>query len=403
MLGPMEDRERRWLGALLVLGTMTVAVILIGQVAAIVSYFSDIILIFFLAWLLAFILSPVPTTVERWVPSLPRIIVVVVTYLVLLVGLLLVAIVTAQALAGSISAFIDSLPGIAASLPELLAPWQRLLDQFGLRIDLLSSARTVLDAAASFGGTLVGPLTDLALASLSIVGNLVLVLVFSLYIVMDRDRMLDFVGRLVPPRYAAEFRLLRTSMARSFGGFLRGQAILGLVYGAVAVVTHVLLGLEFTGASAVLSGVLMAVPFFGPFFAWAPPVIVAILTAPDQVGLTLAIMGLALLAEMNVMQPRIMADTVGIHPLVVLASVIIGAKLAGIPGAIFSVPIAAVLSSFFFYYLNRSALAAGDVATRAARVVEAREGRPIRVPTPPTAADEIGGGFEPPQAPQPGT
>src|SRR3990170_5041455 len=111
MLGPMEDRERRWLGALLVLGTMTVAVILIGQVAAIVSYFSDIILIFFLAWLLAFILSPVPTTVERWVPSLPRIIVVVVTYLVLLVGLLLVAIVTAQALAGSISAFIDSLPG----------------------------------------------------------------------------------------------------------------------------------------------------------------------------------------------------------------------------------------------------------------------------------------------------
>jgi len=337
------------------------------------------------------------------VPSLPRIIVVVVTYLVLLVGLLLVAIVTAQALAGSISAFIDSLPGIAASLPELLAPWQRLLDQFGLRIDLLSSARTVLDAAASFGGTLVGPLTDLALASLSIVGNLVLVLVFSLYIVMDRDRMLDFVGRLVPPRYGAEFRLLRTSMARSFGGFLRGQAILGLVYGAVAVVTHVLLGLEFTGASAVLSGVLMAVPFFGPFFAWAPPVIVAILTAPDQVGLTLAIMGLALLAEMNVMQPRIMADTVGIHPLVVLASVIIGAKLAGIPGAIFSVPIAAVLSSFFFYYLNRSALAAGDVATRAARVVEAREGRPIRVPTPPTAADEIGGGFEPPQAPQPGT
>ena len=167
MLEPLQERERRWLSALLVLGTMTVAVILIGQVAAMVNYFNDIILIFFLAWLLAFILSPVPTAVERWVPSLPRIIVVVVTYLVLLVGLLLVAIVTAQALAGSISAFIDSLPGIAASLPELLAPWQRLLDQFGLRIDLLSSARTVLDAAASFGGTLVGPLTDLALASLS--------------------------------------------------------------------------------------------------------------------------------------------------------------------------------------------------------------------------------------------
>ena len=387
MLEPLQERERRWLSALLVLSTFTVALILIGEVAAIVSYFNDLILIFFLAWLLAFILSPVPTTIQRWVPRLPRIVVVVVTYVVLLVGLLLVAVVTAQALAGSISAFLDSLPGIAASLPDLLAPWQRLLDQVGLQVDLLSSARTILDAAASIGCTVVGPLTDIALASLSIIGNLVLVLVFSLYIVMDRDGMLDFAGRLVPPRYAAEFRLLRTSMARSFGGFLRGQALLGLVYGGVAVAVHLVLGLEFTGASAVLSGVLMAVPFFGPFFAWAPPVIVAILTAPDQVGPAVLFMGIALLAEMNVLQPRVMADTVGIHPLVVLASVLIGAKLAGIPGAVFSVPIAAVLSSFFFYYLNRSALAAGDVATRAARVVEAREGRPIRVPTPPTAAD----------------
>src|SRR3990172_3050808 len=128
MLGPMEDRERRWLGALLVLGTMTVAVILIGQVAAIVSYFNDIILIFFLAWLLAFILSPVPTTVERWVPSLPRIIVVVVTYLVLLVGLLLVAIVTAQALAGSTSSACGSTcchrPGRSSTLlRRSAAPW----------------------------------------------------------------------------------------------------------------------------------------------------------------------------------------------------------------------------------------------------------------------------------------
>ncbi|MFI5255294.1 MAG: AI-2E family transporter [Candidatus Limnocylindrales bacterium] len=386
----MSDSERRWLNAVLVLGTLVLAIILIGQLGQVVAYFSDLLLIFFLAWLMAFILSPIPSAVERWMPRLPRIIVVVGTYAVLLVGLLLAALLAAQALAGSITAFLDSLPGIIANLPQLLAPWQHGLDEFGLHLDLLSSAQSLLQAAGSFGGNLVQPLTGLALASLSIFGNLALVLIFSLYIVQDRDRMLDFVARLVPPRYADAFRLLRTSVARSFGGFLRGQAILGLVYGVIAFATHLVLGLQFAGASAVLSGVLMAIPFFGPFLGWAPPVLVAIFTNSDQILPAFIITNVGQLIEMNVLQPRIMADTVGIHPLVVLGSVIVGAKLAGIPGAIFSVPIAAVISSFFFHYLNRTAIATGDVTTRAARVVAAREGRRVRRPTPPSAADEVG-------------
>jgi predicted PurR-regulated permease PerM len=396
MLTPMSEHERRWLNAVLVLGTLVLAIILIGQLGQVIAYFSDLLLIFFLAWLMAFILSPIPSTVERWMPRMPRILVVVGTYAVLLVGLLLATLVAAQALAGSITGFVDSLPAIIANLPQLLAPWQRGVDNLGLRIDLLSGAQSLLQAAGSFGGNLVRPLTDLALASLSIFGNLALVLIFSLYIVQDRDRMLDFVARLVPPRYAGAFRLLRTSVARSFGGFLRGQAILGLVYGAIAFATHLVLGLDFAGASAVLSGVLMAIPFFGPFLGWAPPVLVAVFTAPDQILPAFVITNVGQLIEMNVLQPRLMAGTVGIHPLVVLGSVIIGAKLAGIPGAVFSVPIAAVISSFFFYYLNRSVVATGDVTTRAARVVEAREGRRIRRPRPPTAADDVGGTAKPP-------
>ena len=52
--------------------------------------------------------------------------------------------------------------------------------------------------------------------------------------VVDRDAILSFLFRLVPPGYKEEARLLETSVARSFGGFLRGQAILGVVYAAVA-------------------------------------------------------------------------------------------------------------------------------------------------------------------------
>ena len=93
----------------------------------------------------------------------------------------------------------------------------------------------------------------------------------------------------------------------------------------------------------------------------------------------LIIMVIGWFVLMNIIQPRLMSEAVGLHPVAVLGSVMIGSKIAGIPGAIFGIPVAAVIASFFFYYLghNRDT---GSVALRAARRVEEREGRPIRVP-----------------------
>jgi hypothetical protein len=93
---------------------------------------------------------------------------------------------------------------------------------------------------------------------------------------------------------------------------------------------------------------------------------------------------------MNFVQPRVMASSVGIHPVVVLVSVLIGLRLQGVIGAIFAVPVAAVISAFFFHYLNRTQGGPRDVASRAAKRVEEREGRPVRVPTPPVVGAPSG-------------
>ena len=61
-------------------------------------------------------------------------------------------------------------------------------------------------------------------------------------------------------------------MSKSFGGFLRGQALMGFVYFLVALVTSVLFGLPLVGITAAAAGILMAIPFFGPFVSWMPPV-----------------------------------------------------------------------------------------------------------------------------------
>ena len=59
---------------------------------------------------------------------------------------------------------------------------------------------------------------------------MLIVFFLSIYMVVDRDRIMAFLFRLVPPAYAEEARLLQTSVSRSFGGFLRGQALMGFVY-----------------------------------------------------------------------------------------------------------------------------------------------------------------------------
>ena len=142
------------------------------------------------------------------------------------------------------------------------------------------------------------------------------------------------------------------------------------------------LGLPLEALTSTAAGVLMAIPFFGPFLAWAPPVISALIFKPEALVPTIAIMGIGWFIVMNVLQPRIMQGAVGIHPIVVLGSVLIGSKIAGIPGAIFGIPIAAVASAFFFHFLQRTS---GDrsVTGRAAKRLSEREGRPVRVPREP--------------------
>jgi predicted PurR-regulated permease PerM len=376
----VTDRQRRWLTAVLVLGAIVLAMVAVELAANVFFAFGDVILVFFLAWLLAFILSPVVAGLTRLVPILPRVGAVVLVYATLVGGIVLVVVLVAGALAQSIGDFITTVPSLRDDLPRLLAPWQDRLNHLGLnQVDLLAQATSFLDNLADYALQLAGPVQQLAVASLGALGNLLIVLILSLYMVVDRDAILSFLFRVVPPSGKQEARLLERSVARSFGGFLRGQAILGVVFAAVAAVTSAVLGLPYLAVSTAAAGVLMAIPFFGPFVAWAPPVIVALLVPGGHALPAFVLMAIGWLIVMNVLQPRLMQEAVGIHPIVVLGSVLVGSKIAGVTGAIFGIPIAAVLSAFFFHFLILTR-EPSPVAARAARRVEEREGRPIRVP-----------------------
>jgi predicted PurR-regulated permease PerM len=382
----LTPRERRWFEALLVLSVIAVAYVVLGFAAQILADFGDIILVFFLAWLLAFILSPIVGRLTWTIPVLPRVVAVMLVYGVLLAGLGILIVLVAGAVLRSISDFVARIPQLTGDLPGLLAPWEARLRDIGLGdVDLAGRAQELLTNVGSYADRLVGPLQGLAVASLGTIGNLLLVFILSLYLVADRDAIMAFLFRLVPPTLKEQAAFLEKSVSRSFGGFLRGQALIGIAYGLVAAATSFVLGLGYLAGTSVIAGVFMAIPFFGPFVAWTPPILVAIVTNPPAVVPSLIAMGVGWFVVMNVLTPRVMANALRIHPVVVLGSVIVGLKIAGIGGAIFGIPIAAVISAFFFHTVRR-ATDTGPVARRAVRRVEAREGRPVRLPREPDPA-----------------
>ena len=354
-LALVRGRERVWLVAFLAAGAIAFSIFVIGFLLGVVGYFGDLVLIMLLAWLLYFMLAPVIRRIEG-APSrrMPRFVAVLITYGIVVLLILTAGILLAQSLATSLTDFIAFLPQLDDELPAMLQPIVDWLATIGIQLDLELLVIELRSYLGSLAASALGPVQDLAFIGLGVLGNTLFVFMLSIYLAVDADRVQAFFRWLLPRRLSQEYELLERSASRSFGGFVRGQLVMGLSLGAVALLASIILGLDFAALSAVATGILHAIPFFGPFISWLPVVAVAILTEPDAILPALVIMGAGWFLTMNILQPRLMAGAVGIHPIVVLLSVLIGNKIAGIPGAIFGIPIAAIVSSFFFYFMRRA-------------------------------------------------
>jgi len=100
---------------------------------------------------------------------------------------------------------------------------------------------------------------------------------------------------------------------------------------------------------------LMFIPFFGPFLGFIPPALIALLSLPFGGFIAVAIALLVLQQiVLNVIAPKVMADAVGMHPILVFLAILLGVKIAGPLGAVFGVPFVAVINAMVVLFYNRS-------------------------------------------------
>jgi len=344
-IGP---RERRWLIGFLVLGSAYFAVLLLERLLDVVGSFGSIVLIIFLAWLLSFVMSPVVSWLEERLDA-PRSGVVIATYLLALVVFGFVLFYTGAAITQQVAELAESYPQTERDIVAVLGDWERSL-QFGrLQVDLTDLYAGAVTQVEQLGRDVVEQAQGIAGVTIAALGSLFLIIVISLYMLMDSQRILGRLRAAVPRRYTDEAELFERSIVRAFGGFLRAQLILAATQALLVAVVGTAFDIPYLFLWGTISALAMLIPFFGPPLALIPPIIGAVLFAGGAAIPVTVILVVVQTVLVNWLQPRLMRGALGLHPILVLVGLLFGSQVAGVWGAIFGIPIIAVLWVFVSY------------------------------------------------------
>jgi predicted PurR-regulated permease PerM len=380
-----------WLRALSILGCAIAGIYLVGLVWQVAEAFADIILLFFLAWLIAFVLEPVVTPLVE--SRVPRLAAIGLTYVTLLVLFSLGVILLVPALSLQVVEVARNLPTYVEEGSTVLINVQNTsngwLTSHGSPV--LIDLRSALDPqelsrrADALGPPILSNAIGLATGAATLLVEVIIMLFLSFYFMVDGARLAESVIMALPLRAQDDARFLVASIHRAFAGFLRGQMIQSLLGGLGTGLLMSALQVDYALLASVVAAVVLLIPFIGPVIAVVVPVLIALLTHPD-VAVYLFVGLLALQQVLfNVLAPRILSHQIGLHPLLVFFAVLTGARVAGVWGAIFGVPIVAVVTTMISFYR------AGH-EERAARLLEhlpAEELVSVEVAAPERSGEEL--------------
>ena len=151
-----------------------------------------------------------------------------------------------------------------------------------------------------------------------------------------------FLG-LFPRASRAEVADVLDQIGAKFGGWVRGQLLLGLIIGAAAGLGMWAIGMPFPMLLGIVAGITELIPMIGPTLGAIPAVFLALFQPSWKLLFTIAFYAFIQQAEANFVVPRVMRASVGLSPLLTIIALVIGAKLLGAVGALLAVPVAAAL------------------------------------------------------------
>src|SRR5438876_26062 len=327
------ERPVRLLVYLLIALTL---VMLFHQSQYLVVHLFDVLLLFVFAAIIALLLTPVIDRMEMLAVFKGRRVFAVVLLYVVIIGLVagLIALVT-PALIGQAK----QLPALESRAIAFVRFLQDAIDSAGIPLKLsLPSGATGISAAVL--GSVLGILTG----TLGTLINVLLVVVISIYLLVEGRQLIASMRKLFVGREDVyDFTLL--AVGTTVGQYARGQLIMSLVMGTYTGVAMTVIGVPYAVVLGILTFFLEFLPLIGAPIGMGLAVLIALVFKGPLIGLlalAAALGGHAI--EAYILGPRVTGSATRIHPLIAMAALLIGAELGGILGALFGVPIAALLN-----------------------------------------------------------
>lgn len=293
----------------------------------------DIILQFFLALLVMTALDPIVTKLSNL--KIPRALAISITYLLVfgIFGIALVSLI--PPLVNQTTSFAVNLPVYLNKLPNEITRNTQIVDQ-----------------AIAIIGSLPSQLLTLSLYIFSNVIEIIVILIFAFYLLLSRDKFDEQIGIFFNDDRKRFIKNFIDTLEFKLGGWARGQFLLMVFMGLITYIYLTILRIPYSLPLAILAAILEIVPFLGPVLAAAPAVLIGIGISP-LTGLTVAILAfLAQQLEGYVLVPKIMQKSAGVSPIVVLLSLSVGFRLAGLFGTLIAVPVFITLQVVLQKYLE---------------------------------------------------
>jgi len=276
--------------------------------------------------------------------GLPRVLAVLLIYLTLILLLVALLLLVVPPLVEQVGELLGDWPRYNALALEVLHDLQR---RFPFLPPLDTQLAQQLQSLGSQLGAIASQVLVVAQFALNVfsgVVSAVLVLLITLYLIVDGPRIREYPLSFFAPPRRDRLRLVLNRMGERMGGWLLGQLILSATIGLFSFVGLTLLGVKGAVLLAAIAAVGEAIPLVGPILSAVPAIVVAGTESLWQAGATLVLYVVIQQLENNLLVPKVMERAVALHPLAVVLALITGGELLGIGGALVAVPVAAALA-----------------------------------------------------------
>ena len=266
--------------------------------------------------------------------------------------------------------FVHSLPDYLTTLHGLISDFREkftgdyfdeMLQKLGLggaaaSLDVQKFIRDIAAKAPALLGEFLNSMMWRGVALLNVLSLFVVTPVVAFYIMLDWDQMVTTLDGLVPPRHREDVRQLARDINAALAGFLRGQSLVCLFLGVWYALGLSLIGLKFGFLIGVTAGALSFIPYVGSVTVFVLSVGVAVAQAwPDWrlPGEAVAILSAGMFLDGNVLSPRLVGASVGLHPVWLMFALFAFGSLFGFTGMIVAVPVAAALGVVLRFVARR--------------------------------------------------